>query len=66
MTSGAKTIDLRLDLIEKRYRDMKRTCHSYSDYSYYTFGDNSECLRKYRDFLKIFTFDDYLVTSLLT
>ena len=55
MTSGANTIDLRSNLSEKRYCGMKRAtqCFFRIPPSYHTFRDNSECLRKNRDFLKI-------------
>ena len=61
MTSGAKTIDLRSNLIEKRYRVMIRAskCFFLILPSYDTFGDNSDCLRKNRCFLKVLN----LVTS---
>ena len=61
MTSGAKTIDLRSNLSEKRYWGLKRAtrCFFRIPPSYHTFRDNRECLRKNRDFLKIWP----LVTS---
>ena len=61
MTSGAKTIDLRSNLSEKRYRGNKRAtqCFFRIPPSYHTFRDICECLRKNRDFLKIWP----LVTS---
>ena len=67
MTSGVKSIDLRSNLIEKRYRGMKRAIQCFFRIlpSYHTFGDNSECLRKTAIFSK---FDLWwpLVTSILT
>ena len=61
MTSGVKSIDLRSNLIEKRYRGMKRAIQCFFRIlpSYHTFGDNSECLRKNSHFLEIWP----LVTS---
>ena len=61
MTSGVKSIDLRSNLIEKRYRGMKRAiqCFFLILPSYHTFGVNSECLRKNSHFLEIWP----LVTS---
>ena len=32
MTSGAKTTDLRLNLIEKRYRDMKKASQCFFEF----------------------------------
>ena len=64
MTSRAKTVDLMLNLIGKRYRGMKRAlqCFSLILPSYHTFGDNSDCSRKNRYFLQNWP----LVTSILT
>ena len=78
-TSGAKTIDLRSILIEKRYRCMSRAyasvtqCFFTESYpmlfpifpSYHALGDNSDCLRKIAIFSK-FEFWWPLVTSILT
>ena len=61
MTSGAKTIDLRSNLSEKRYWGLKRAtrCFFRIPPSCHTFWDICECLRKNRDFLNIWP----LVTS---
>ena len=60
MTSGVKSIDLRSNLIEKRYRGMKRAIQCFFRIlpSYHTFGDNSECLRKKQPFSRNLTFGD--------
>ena len=54
MTSGAKTVNLRSNLIETRYWGMERAIHCFFILpSYHTFGVNSYCSRKNRYFLKI-------------
>ena len=54
-TSGAKTIELRSNLIAKRCKNMKRAHHCFFQIllSYHTFGDNSVCLRKNNNLFKI-------------
>ena len=61
MTSGVKSIDLRSNLIEKRYRGVKRAIRCFFRIlpSYHTFGDNSECLRKKQPFSRNLTFGDF-------
>ena len=49
MTSEAKPIDLRSNLIEKRYRGLRRVPLCFFRIfpsSYHIFGDHSDCLRK--------------------
>ena len=54
MPSGAKTIDLRSNLIEKRYRGMKRAPKYFPRIlpSYRTLRNNRDCLRKNAIFSK--------------
>ena len=54
MTFGAKTIDLRSNLIGKRFRGMRRAPNASFVIlaSYHTLGDNSDCLRKIAIFSK--------------
>ena len=62
MTPGVKTIDLRSNLIEKRYRGMKRALQCFFRIlpSYHTFGDNSGCLQKTL-FSENLTFGDLII-----
>ena len=48
MTAGAKTVDIRSNLIKKRYRVMKRAFQYFSLIfpSCETVGENSDCLQK--------------------
>ena len=53
MTSGENIVDLRSNLIEKRHQGMQRAFQRFFQFSsYYTFGDNSDYLRKIAIFYK--------------
>ena len=59
LTSGAKTIELRSNLIEVPYRGMKRApqCFFFRIFpSYHTFGDNSTCFRNKTNIFSVFNF----------
>ena len=61
MAYGAKTIDLRSNLIGERCRSMRRASQCFFRIlpSHYTFGDDSDCLRKKSLFSRSLNFGDH-------